>query len=70
MKKVGCIVLLSFCLSGCSSFYSSNGEDQYMTSRNGLLLVVPPPLTRSNIGDFYDLPVQNQNVRVSIAPPA
>ena len=41
-----------------------------MTSRNGLLLVVPPPLTRSNIGDFYDLPVQNQNVRVRIAPPA
>lgn len=68
MKKLGFVVLATLALSACSR-YSSNGEGLYLQSRNGVQLEVPPPLTSSNISHFYDLPPQNQNARVSIAPP-
>ena len=70
MRRVGCIIGLSLFLSACGSYYASNGENHYLSSRNGAMLVVPPPLTKSNISDFYDLPPQNQAANVSIVPPA
>lgn len=68
MKKLGFIVFVVLVLSGCSR-YASNGENLYLNSRNGPPLEVPPPLTRGNISSFYDLPQQNQDARVGIAPP-
>ncbi|HHF7367200.1 TPA: hypothetical protein ACPSKY_002326 [Legionella bozemanae] len=68
MKKLGFIVFFVLLLSGCSR-YASNGEHLYLSSRNGPSLEVPPPLTRANISNFYDLPQQNQDAQVSIAPP-
>lgn len=69
MKKLVLIILATLALSACSSRYASNGENIYLQSRNGVKIVVPPPLTTSNISSFYDLPPQNQDARVSIAPP-
>ena len=69
MKKLGVVVLALLALSACSSRYSSNGENLYLQSRNGVKIEVPPPLTSSNLSTFYDLPQQNQNAQVSIAPP-
>ncbi|KTC81642.1 hypothetical protein [Legionella brunensis] len=69
MKKIGFIILSVSLLSACSN-YASNGEAQYLRSKNGPTVVVPPPLTDSNISHFYDLPAQTQNARVSIAPPS
>ena len=62
---VGCVFLA---LSACSR-YSSNGEDLYLRSHNGVYVNVPPPLTHANISNFYDLPQQNKNATVSIKPP-
>ncbi|WP_133127980.1 hypothetical protein [Legionella nagasakiensis] len=69
MQKTVFIMALALLLSACASYYSSNGEKKYLESRNGLNLVVPPPLTSANISHFYDLPPQNQNPRVNIEPP-
>ncbi len=69
VKKICFIIGLAFVISACSGKYSTNGENLYLKSRNGEKLEVPPPLTRANISDFYNLPPQNQDARVSIAPP-
>ena len=69
MKKVRLMMVLSVLLTGCSAQYTSNGEQQYLKSRNGVNLVVPPSLSTVNISDFYDLPSQNQDARVTVAPP-
>ena len=69
MNKGFIIVLSSLFLGACSGHYASNGESIYLTCRNGPGLVVPPPLTQSNISHLYDLPPQNQNAVVSIVPP-
>ncbi|KTD31012.1 hypothetical protein Lmor_3119 [Legionella moravica] len=69
MKKLSFIVLATLALSACNSRYSSNGENVYLHSHNGTKIVVPPPLTNANISNFYDLPSQNQDAQVSIAPP-
>ena len=69
MKKLSFIICAALVLSACSSRYASNGESLYLNSRNGAKLEVPPPLTSANISGFYDLPQQNQDARVSIAPP-
>ena len=69
MKKLSFVVLAALALSACSSRYASNGESQYLKSKNGQRLEVPPPLTSTNLSDFYDLPPQNQDAQVSIAPP-
>lgn len=69
VKKLSFIVCAVLVLSACSERYSSNGEHLYLKSRNGEKLEVPPPLTRANISDFYNLPPQNQDARVSIVPP-
>lgn len=63
------LVLSALLLTACNTRYSSNGETLYLQSRNGEKLVVPPPLTSSNLSNFYDLPPQNEPARVSIAPP-
>ena len=69
MKKLSFIMCAMLVLSACSGRYSSNGESLYLKSRNGAKLEVPPPLTRANISDFYNLPPQNQAAKVNIAPP-
>ncbi|RUR10249.1 hypothetical protein [Legionella sp. km772] len=68
MKKFSCLALGLLVLSSCSK-YSSNGENLYLQSRNGQRVEVPPPLTSSNISNFYDLPEQTQNATVNIEPP-
>lgn len=67
MKKLSFIVLAALALTACNSRYASNGENLYLQSRNGEALVVPPPLTSANISNFYDLPQQTQDARVSIS---
>ena len=67
-KKVG-LIILSALLAACNIKYTSNGEHQYLQSRNGVDIVVPPPLTANNISHFYDLPPQPENAQVSIEPP-
>ncbi len=61
-------------LTGCTVFspthYASNEKQQYLKSQNGADLVVPPPLSTTNISDFYHLPDQQQNARVSVTPPS
>ncbi len=68
MKKLSYVVLCALALSACSR-YASNGESVYLQSKNGVKLDVPHPLTSANMSNFYDLPAQNQDARVSIAPP-
>ncbi len=68
VKKLSCMVLCSLFVMSCSK-YSSNGENLYLQSQNGLKIEVPPPLTSSNISSFYDLPAQTQNAKVNIEPP-
>lgn len=69
VKKTVFVVLSSLWLTACSSYYASNAESIYLNSRNGPDLVVPSPLTKSNMGYFYNLPLQNQDAKVSIVPP-
>ncbi|MDF1757399.1 MAG: hypothetical protein P1U74_03790 [Legionellaceae bacterium] len=66
---LGLILPLASCLSWEQTDYASNDKDQYLTSKSGPALVVPPPLTTVNISDFYILPNQNENAKVSINPP-
>ena len=68
MKKLSFVVLTALALSACNSRYSNNSENLYLQSHNGVKLEVPPPLTSANISNFYDLPAQNQDPRVNIAP--
>lgn len=63
------ISMLSSCFFWEPTDYASNDKDQYLTSKNGPNLVVPQPLSSSNISDFYTLPDQNQNAKVSVEPP-
>lgn len=69
VKKTIFIGLSSLWLVACSSHYSSNAEANYLKSRNGPALVVPPPMTAANMGYFYTLPLQTQDAKVSIKPP-
>jgi uncharacterized lipoprotein len=69
VKKITLLVISVLALSSCASRYASNGEQLYLGSRNGQTLVVPPPLSSSNISHFYDLPQQPNNATVSITPP-
>jgi hypothetical protein len=63
------ICIASLLAIGCTSRYASNGENQYMKSKNGQNLVIPSPLSSDMISHFYDLPEQAQNSVVSITPP-
>lgn len=70
MRLMLWLVLVITGLTACTSKYSTNGENLYLKSRNGPNLVVPPPLSTSNLSSFYRLPDQsNPNPRVSILPP-
>lgn len=74
MKKLVIISVISWLLIGCISWeptdFASSDKDQYLSSKNGESLVIPPPLTNSNISDFYVLPNNEQNAKISIDPPA
>lgn len=69
VNKNKLILLSCLVLTACSNQYASNGEKYYMHSHNGTELLVPAPLTSSNISHFYDLPAQNQKAAVSVEPP-
>lgn len=69
MKKIGWLVGLLGLLTSCADLYDSNGEQQYMSSRNGTVVKVNPPLSSANISDFYDLPEQDKDAKVSTMPP-
>ncbi|ARG98040.1 hypothetical protein [Legionella micdadei] len=69
MKKIALLLISAQLLAACSA-YTSNGEKQYLQSRNGPKVVVPPPLTDANISHFYDLPNQTQSAQVGIVPPS
>lgn len=56
-------------LASCTSPYGTNDKQQYLSSKNGPYLVVPEPLSRSNISNFYDLPPQHGDPKVSVVPP-
>lgn len=63
------IFILSISISGC--FQGSNGEFQYLESKNGPALTVPPPLAANNINHFYDLPTQqSKNIQMNNVPPS
>ena len=68
MRKLSVMMGCLLVLTGCSK-YSSNGENVYLQSHNGQKIEVHSPLTSSNISNFYDLPEQTQNAKVSIEPP-
>ena len=70
LKKIGLLFSLVSCLAACSSRYDNSGEQRYLASKNGATLVVPSPLTTTNLGYFYNLPPQNQDARISIKPPS
>lgn len=69
VKKIVCVSLSSLLLASCSSHYASNRDNLYLKSRNGVALVVPPPMTTGNLGYFYNLPLQTQDASVDIKPP-
>lgn len=69
MKKIGLIAVSALLITGCSHF-KGNSEQKYLKSRNGPGLVVPSPLTAGNVSHFYDLPHQDKQASVSIAPPS
>lgn len=70
MKKLGLMTVLALLQVGCAAVNTSNGEKQYLKSRNGVNLAVPAPLSSANISHFYDLPPQNQDAHVSTVPPS
>ena len=73
MKKLFVLsfsIVLSGCISWQPSDFDSNNKDQYLTSKNGPDLLIPPPLTNSNLSDFYVLPDQTQDPKIAIEPPA
>jgi hypothetical protein len=69
VKKIVLFLISTLLLAACSHF-GGKADRQYLQSRNGTRVVVLPPLTASNISHFYDLPPQNHNPLVSIAPKA
>lgn len=68
-KKIGLLMGFIAFSTSCSTLYDTSGEQRYLSSRNGPNLVVPPPLTTTNLGYFYNLPEQNQDARIGINPP-
>lgn len=68
MQKNLIILLLSLLLINCSNF-PSKAEQLYLENKNGEKLTVPHPLTDSQISNFYTLPIQEQNPRISTLPP-
>jgi uncharacterized lipoprotein len=69
VKKLVWMIMASS-LIGCSAKYATNDKQQYLDSHNGPALEVPPPLTRSNLSGFYELPTPDgQPQKVSVVPP-
>jgi hypothetical protein len=69
VRKIIGLILVSWFLTSCATYYSSTGEKRYLLSRNGSTLNVPPPLSRDNLSEFYTLPQQNQDPQINIEPP-
>jgi uncharacterized lipoprotein len=69
VKKIGLMMIIMPFLAACSAQYTSNGEQHYLQSHNGVDLVIPPPQSTNQVSHFYDLPPDPVNPRVSIVPP-
>lgn len=69
MRSFFLMIVVCFSLAGCSSPYSTSGEQMYLKARNGENLVISPPLSQSQLSQFYDLPSVDTDPRVNIAPP-
>lgn len=71
MYKIALMFLATGLLISCSSatYYTTNGEKHYLESRNATNIVVPAPLSKNNISDFYNLPTQTQDAHVNVTPP-
>lgn len=69
VKKVIYFLIMGLTLVACATRYPSNGENQYLHSRNGKTLVIPAPLASADISHFYDLPHLKQNSSIPITPP-
>jgi hypothetical protein len=67
MKKNAVWIMLF--ATSCSSYYTDNGDQRYLKSKNGPTLVVPPPLNTYSMSHFYDLAVQDKPAKVQIEPP-
>ncbi len=70
VKKTGFLIISSLLLTACTSYYASIADTTYLKSSNGPDLVVPSPMTKTNLGYFYNLPSQTQDPKVSIEPPS
>lgn len=69
LLKYGLLVLGVFYLASCSTPFASNDKDQYLESKNAPDLVVSPPLTKSNLSGFYNLPPAPEHPEIKILPP-
>lgn len=73
LKKIITVLVFIYGAVGCSMMqnagFSSNQKNEYLENRNGPDLVIEKPLNNNNISEFYRLPNQPQNARVSIKPP-
>ena len=69
VRKIGFWLMCLLCLASCATKYASNDRQQYLSSRNGVHLEVPPPLTNTNMSGFYELPTPEGAKKVSVAPP-
>ena len=72
MLKIICVFSVITLIAGCSRLeYASNQPKQYLKSKNGQNLQVPPSLSADNLSEFYRLPnhPQNAKLKVKVAPP-
>lgn len=74
MKTLLKLIVVTTLISGCvlwpETEYATNEKNQYLKSKNGPDLVIPQPLTTSNISDFYHLTDQTKPSKINIVPPA
>lgn len=64
------ISLIVLFITGCSSYFATNGEQRYLMSNNGPGIKTVPPLTDANVSHFYDLPQQTHIAKINILPPS
>ncbi|NCT56660.1 MAG: hypothetical protein GW760_02970 [Legionella sp.] len=70
LTRAGLLVLCVVSLCGCNTPFASNDKDQYLESRNAPDMMIKPPLTTSNLSDFYTLPAAPEYPKkVDILPP-
>lgn len=69
VRKIGYWLIAVCCLTSCAVKYASNDKAQYLLSKNGPQIEVPPPLTSANISNFYELPNPAEERKIGVTPP-